>query len=321
MAHSAIEWCDVSWNPVTGCRHGCPYCYAQKIARRFCGNVKANKLLAGEPQEGNHYLKDPVRGEDGKIIIYPFAFEPTFHEYRLNEIDKYKGGKNIFVGSMADMFGSWVPEEWILEVFRKAKEVPKHNYIFLTKNPDRLCELANKDLLPKGSNFWYGTTITRKRHRRFEGGLSYNTFVSIEPVMEDLDMGIGSLGSCKWVIIGAETGARKEKVVPDKRWIDNILDAASITQVPVFMKDSLLPIKGELNMRREFPQELLEHELGDKAAKRLMARCRICKETYPKKEMYAIISKRRQGTTLFHLCDSCYQSFMDWSDEDNLPRF
>ena len=25
-----IEWCTHTWNPVTGCRHGCPYCYARK---------------------------------------------------------------------------------------------------------------------------------------------------------------------------------------------------------------------------------------------------------------------------------------------------
>src|SRR6188472_854495 len=27
-----IEWADWSWNPVTGCLHGCPYCYARDIA-------------------------------------------------------------------------------------------------------------------------------------------------------------------------------------------------------------------------------------------------------------------------------------------------
>ena len=27
MNKSLIEWCDFTWNPVTGCQHGCPYCY------------------------------------------------------------------------------------------------------------------------------------------------------------------------------------------------------------------------------------------------------------------------------------------------------
>lgn len=41
--------------------------------------------------------------------------------------------------------------------------------------------------------------------------------------------------------------------MPQKSWIDNICEAARITQAAVFMKDSLIPIVGEENMRREFP--------------------------------------------------------------------
>ena len=37
MEKTKIEWCDSSWNPVTGCLHTCPYCYARAIANRFGG--------------------------------------------------------------------------------------------------------------------------------------------------------------------------------------------------------------------------------------------------------------------------------------------
>lgn len=37
MLKTKIEWCDSTWNPVTGCRHECPYCYARRIAERFSG--------------------------------------------------------------------------------------------------------------------------------------------------------------------------------------------------------------------------------------------------------------------------------------------
>lgn len=40
MNKSGIEWCDHTWNPITGCRHGCSYCYADKMSLRFCGNMK-----------------------------------------------------------------------------------------------------------------------------------------------------------------------------------------------------------------------------------------------------------------------------------------
>jgi protein gp37 len=43
---------------------------------------------------------------------------------------------------MADLFGEWVPDEWIKEVFRACEEAPQHRYLFLTKNPERLNQIA-----------------------------------------------------------------------------------------------------------------------------------------------------------------------------------
>ena len=41
MNKSKIEWCEYTFNPVTGCFHNCEYCYADKIARRVGKNYKA----------------------------------------------------------------------------------------------------------------------------------------------------------------------------------------------------------------------------------------------------------------------------------------
>lgn len=64
---------------------------------------------------------------------------------------------------------------------------------------------------------------------------------------------MGSFGGDKWVVIGAETGNRKGKVTPKKEWVDTICEAADITHMAVFMKNSLIPVVGEKNMRRELP--------------------------------------------------------------------
>ena len=32
-----IDWCDSTWNPVTGCQHDCEYCYARSLAKRYGG--------------------------------------------------------------------------------------------------------------------------------------------------------------------------------------------------------------------------------------------------------------------------------------------
>ena len=259
MDNTKIDWCDSTWNPITGCLHGCEYCYAQKIANRFKGNgfIDIRKYNAVLTQSGEIIeLKEPIqkKNKKGKFVVdpYPFNFKPTFHKYLLDKPQHWKKLRTIFVGSMADIFGDWVPEEWIEEVFAACEKAPQHRYLFLTKNPKRYTELANKGKLPQRSNMWYGTTVTNSSSLCF-GHFKYNTFLSVEPLLESLNVGIGSFGSAEWIIIGAETGNRKDKVIPQKEWIDSICEAAALTQISVFMKNSLIPIVGEENMRRKFP--------------------------------------------------------------------
>lgn len=253
MNKTKIEWCDSTWNPVTGCLHGCEYCYARRIARRFCHDPW------NTAEDGiNHYVGIPMQNEHykgGRIDPYPYGFDPTFHRYRLGEPARKKQPQNIFVCSMADLFGEWVPDEWIQEIFAACEAAPWHRYLFLTKNPERLCSLANDNLLPEKDCFWWGSTVTGKSSKRFQGRLRHRMFISIEPLLEPLDADLGSFGAANWIILGAETGNRRGKNIPKRDWVENILEAAAITQIPVFMKDSMIPIMGEENMRREFPWE------------------------------------------------------------------
>ena len=157
---------------------------------------------------------------------------------------------------MADLFGDWVPDEWIAEVFKACEAAPQHRYLFLTKNPTRYCKIAYDGWLPDAKNFWYGSTITRKGESFFAGGVHWNAFVSIEPLLEPLDVGIGSFGGAKWVIVGAETGNRKGKIIPKREWVENIVEAAQITKMKVFMKESLRELMGA-DFRQELPWEVV----------------------------------------------------------------
>ena len=275
---SKIDWCTHTWNPVTGCLHGCEYCYARKIVKRFGGNDKLSTFRAfqcnwrrADGNKGLFYdeasrekpmlfvidkpLFLPSRRQifENKKAPYPFDFNPTFHRYRLDEPSRWTKPRTIFVCSMADLFGSWVPDSWIEEVFAACEKAPQHRYLFLTKNPQRYRELERALKLPKRDNMWYGSTLDNMNAQRYPGRPLYNTFVSIEPLLEYMDVGLGSFGADKWAIIGAETGNREGKVTPKKEWVDKICEAADLTHMAVFMKDSLIPIVGEGNMRREFP--------------------------------------------------------------------
>ena len=37
--------------------------------------------------------------------------------------------KNVFLDSMADMFGRWVPAEWIEAVLKMIREAPEWNFL------------------------------------------------------------------------------------------------------------------------------------------------------------------------------------------------
>lgn len=239
-----IDWCDSTWNPVTGCFHDCPYCYARGIARRFGGKEDHDShVLETRQYKDGTWNPDP----------YPFGFAPTLHEYLLHYPLKWKKPRTIFVCSMADLFGNWVPLEWIVKVFDICKAAPQHRYIFLTKNPARYASLIINGILPTEENFWYGST-TETPSDTFWWSDYCNSFVSIEPIMEPFT----NIGEQRcyvdWVIVGAETGNRKDKVIPKKEWIMELSENCKKWEVPIFMKESLRSIMGE-DFRQEFPWE------------------------------------------------------------------
>ncbi len=231
MNKTKIDWADMSWNPVTGCRHGCPYCYARKTANRFNAGLEDPAPVCG----GLHAMERKI-----KNTAYPYGFEPTFRRYRLEQPELVKEPQTVFVCSMADLFGDWVPISWIRDVLDACGRAPWHRYLFLTKNPGRYMELNRLALLPQGENFWYGSTVTGTAAAEMQPVLetAVNTFWSVEPLLGPVDMNAAILPP-QWVILGAETGNRKDKVIPRREWVDKIADFCAANGIPVFYKDNL----------------------------------------------------------------------------------
>jgi protein gp37 len=259
MNKTKIDWADRSWNPVTGCLHNCQYCYAKKIIHRFKGFYcfPSGKNCIGDeyyPADEKYVILDSpmfLKGEDGKMkkLPYPLGNKPTLHRYRLGEPLKLKEPQTIFVVSMGDLFGEWMPCHLIDEVFKACEAAPQHRYLFLTKNPDRYRILY--DELPKGDNYWYGYTATQTSELRTTGK-GIKTFVSIEPILSPVHLHGDLIPD--WVIIGAESGNRKGKVIPRREWIEDIAEACKSTGTPVFMKESLRGLMGE-DFIQEYPWE------------------------------------------------------------------
>ena len=282
-SRTKIDWCDASWNPVTGCLHGCEYCYARRIAERF----GAREIYDPECQCQRHLIERGMltgtgkpleldypweqKNKDGSITnaAYPFGFEPTFHRYRLDEPKRWKKPRTIFVCSMADLFGYWVPDEWIAEVLKACDAALQHRYLFLTKAPSRYEKISS--LMPS----WEEMYLEKSRPVMMFGAsatddammaVAYKSnaeWVSVEPILEPIEpewfiSASGSNGDYstfrrwEWVVIGAETGNSKHKTIPKREWVEEIVKVCKEYGTTVFMKDSLRDLMRD-GFRQEFP--------------------------------------------------------------------
>jgi protein gp37 len=242
MRKTLIDWCDSTINPVVGCPRGCEYCYARKLNTRF------------------------------KWI--PDFSKPKFFPERLKEFESKKP-KSIFMNSMSDV-ALWSKEQK-LETLKAMADNTQHTYIVLSKNMSAF-ELSLKLLLieipllkylleilkPRFYIGYTGTDIASMAYCRGYSSFTgeYNYFLNIEPIHGSMSLCMGETlfknGNLpKAVIIGAETGNRKGKVIPQKQWIDDIVRQADERKVKVFMKESLRQLMG-----KDFRQDKLIWEVS-----------------------------------------------------------
>lgn len=116
MGNTKIEWANRVWNPVTGCTKispGCQNCYADRVAKR-------------------------LRGRCGYDADEPFRV--TLHPERLEEPLRWRKPGMIFVCSMGDLFHEDVPFNYIDRVFKRINGSPQHDFLILTKRPERMRE-------------------------------------------------------------------------------------------------------------------------------------------------------------------------------------
>jgi protein gp37 len=177
-----IEWASWSWNPVTGCLHGCPYCYARDIAFNiYPSDVGFSPAL---------WLDRMTAPKNQKVP---------------SDADRHIAHKNIFTCSMADLFGRWVPPEWIDRVLAEVAANPQWNFLFLTKFPKRMSEFD----IPK--NAWMGTTVdlqarVANAEKAFEKVNAAVRWLSIEPMIEPLTF--SRIDLFDWIVIGGASDSK-----------------------------------------------------------------------------------------------------------------
>ena len=203
-------------NLVIGCTIGCSYCYARNNVRRF------------------HMTEDFSR--------------PEYFPGKLKLMDR-KRPRNLLLTGMSD-FSDWDPE-WREEVFARIGQNPQHQYIFLTKRPEKVRFSTELD------NVWFGVTVTSEKEKgRIKAMREHirakHYQVSFEPMFDNI--GEVDFTGIEWIVVGTETGRRKGKSESKTEWVWNLTDQAHSRGIPVFMKEDLLPVMGEAQMIQELPQ-------------------------------------------------------------------
>src|SRR5215217_5963292 len=144
--HSAIEWTQATWNPVTGCDRvsaGCDHCYALALAARLKGMGQAKYQHDGDPRTSGP------------------GFGVTIHPAELQTPTRWRRPRLIFVNSMSDLFHPKVPASFVARVFEVMEATPQHTYQVLTKRPKRARQLL-RHWTPV-PNVWLGVSVEDDR--------------------------------------------------------------------------------------------------------------------------------------------------------------
>lgn len=251
-ATRGIEWTQpygrpgYTSNPIWGCKHDCQWqmpngewaiCYADRTAQAFMPDRPFNQL--------------------------------TFHPEEFGKWKSLQEPAGIFIGSMSDVFGATVPDEWVQETLKHVAENPQHIFFTLTKNAQRL-----RKYQPYPKNLWVGASVppTRMFKKTLATVSQMNmlsttlrilseldaqtTWMSFEPLSWDVAPLVRSTPNLRlsWAVIGAASiGAKVFQPKPE--WVLGLMNALGICKIPVFFKGNLKGNAAADPWREEYPDE------------------------------------------------------------------
>jgi protein gp37 len=238
---STIEWTDATWNPTRGCEKispGCKHCYAETFAERFRG-------VAGHPYE---------QGFDPRLVPDALGWPLTKRK-----------PLRIFVNSMSDLHGDFVPFEYVDRVYASMALCRHHTFQVLTKRAERRREYAlsrarSIEFFDRAAreigytlrfegmglvgfplpNVWEGVSVEDRKYGVPRIAVLRDTpaavrFLSVEPLLEDL--GTLDLRGIDQVIVGAESGRGARAMNED--WVRSIRDQCAEQGVAFFYKQRI----------------------------------------------------------------------------------
>lgn len=232
---TGISWTDHTWNPWWGCSKispGCAHCYAETFAKRT-----------------------------GHDIWGPNSKRRTFGVKHWNEPHlwaiKAMRRERVFCGSMCDVFEDHPTANAEREkLWKTIRSTPGLDWQLLTKRPENIKKFLPPDWGDGWDNVWLGTSVEDQKRAEERIPIlmlvpSIRRFLSVEPLLEDVDLGLVENGAespdeeswakptergclIHWVIVGGESGDKRRDCGVEA--IVTVANQCIAAEVPVFVK-------------------------------------------------------------------------------------
>lgn len=260
---TAIEWCDSTFNPWIGCTQvspACDDCYAARSApARTLGVAWGPRQARMRTSEANW--------------AQPRRWNARADQF----IAEHGRRQRVFCASLADVFDNEVPVQWRISLMKLILETPNLDWLLLTKRIGNAAEMLDvafravhaqrerwQDNVPP--HVWIGATICNQDEAdrdlpKLLQVPAHRRFVSVEPMLGPIDLGLvcenwsediamdpetGAHECCKacdhtgvgnaidWVICGGESGHKARPMHP--AWARGLRDQCAAAGVPFLFK-------------------------------------------------------------------------------------
>ncbi len=240
MQATNISWTDFSSSPIKyrdknsrkvvwACvmaSPGCQNCYSQSLAARW--------------NKGKPFTAPNIDG------VEPFV---DTEELKTLLTSKKIAGKRVFIEDMSDLFGAWVPDEMIDQVFAVFVSRLDVTFQVLTKRADRMADYMGLHPWPlpnvlvgfsAENQEWFDKRAVQAAPLMRAG---WNVWTSFEPLLGPITARswngnlqrdwLGEVG-LKWAVVGGESGRGHRAC--EVEWITNLVSEFHDTDTPIFVK-------------------------------------------------------------------------------------
>lgn len=200
MKPTKIEWTDMVWDIMTGCKHGCPYCYTKR------------------------FMKDRT---------------PKYFPNRLTEPERIRKPKKVFVVNKGDMWGDWVPAWQIIVILSEIKECSWHTFQLLTKNPARMLEFELPKNTWAGASVTnqedcHRIEIIRATERpRFR-------YISFEPILDFIDPDLAGIDWVVIGAETEKSADIPKDKELSQKFAGPLIEKVLSLKIPLFLKSNLM---------------------------------------------------------------------------------